>query len=126
MDQFDSLLFQVGKPARYTGGEWNSIVKDWDKTFIKFALSYPDLYDIGMSNMAIPILYDILNNIPDVLAERVYAPWKDMENAMRSAGVALYSLETKHPLKEFDIIGFSLGYELCYTIVLNVLDLAQM
>jgi radical SAM family uncharacterized protein len=126
MNQLDNILFQVGKPARYTGGEWNSISKDWNKTDIKFALSYPDLYDIGMSNMAIPILYDILNNMPDVLAERVYAPWKDMENALRTAGLPLYALESKKPLKEFDIIGFSLGYELCYTNVLNMLDIAKI
>lgn len=126
MNQLDNILHQVGKPARYTGGEWQIAIKDWEKTPIKFALSYPDLYDIGMSNMALPILYEILNNQPDVLAERVFAPWKDMENAMRAAGLALYSLETKHPLKEFDIIGFSLGYELCFTNVLNMLDLAQI
>jgi radical SAM family uncharacterized protein len=126
MNQLDNILHQVGKPARYTGGEWQSVIKDWDQTDIKFALSYPDLYDIGMSNMAVPILYEILNNQPDVLAERVYAPWKDMENAMRSAGLPLFSLETKHSLKEFDIIGFSLGYELCFTNVLNMLDLAQI
>jgi radical SAM family uncharacterized protein len=124
MNNLDNLLFQVGKPARYTGGEWNSIVKDWDQTFIRFAISYPDLYDIGMSNMAVPILYDILNSLPDVLAERVYAPWKDMEGVMRAAGMPLYALESKRPLKDFDIIGFSLGYELCYTNVLNMLDLA--
>ena len=116
----------MGKPARYTGGEWNSIVKEWDKTAIKIALSYPDLYDIGMSNMAIPILYEILNDMPDVLAERVYAPWKGMESAMRSARLPLYALESRRPLREFDIIGFSLGYELCYTNVLNMLDLAQI
>jgi len=126
MKQLDNILYQVGKPARYTGGEWNSIVKDWDRTPIKFALSYPDLYDIGMSNMAVPILYEILNNLPDVLAERVYAPWKDMESALRSAGLPLYALESKRPLKDFDILGFSLGYELCYTNVLNMLDLAQI
>ena len=124
MNDLDSLLFQVARPARYTGGEWNSITKDWDKTPIRFALSYPDLYDIGMSNMAVPILYDILNAMPDVLAERVYAPWKDMEGVMRSAGMPLYALESRRPLKDFDIIGFSLGYELCYTNVLNMLDLA--
>jgi radical SAM family uncharacterized protein len=126
MNQLDSILFQVGKPARYTGGEWNSLLKDWEKIDIRIALSYPDLYDIGMSNMAVPILYDILNNLPDVLAERAYAPWKDMENAMRQAGLPLYALESKHPLKDFDIVGFSLGYELCYTNVLNMLDLAQI
>jgi len=75
MTQLDRLLYQVGKPARYTGGEWNSVIKNWEQMDIKFVLSYPDLYDIGMSNMAVPILYEILNNIPDVLAERVYAPW---------------------------------------------------
>jgi radical SAM family uncharacterized protein len=126
VDQLDSLLFQVAKPARYAGAEFNSILKDWAQIKIKFALSYPDLYDIGMSNMAIPILYEILNNQADVLAERVYAPWKDMEAAMRAAHLPLYALESKRPLKEFDILGFSLGYELCYTNVLNMLDLAQI
>jgi radical SAM family uncharacterized protein len=121
-----SILYQVTKPARYTGGEWNSVIKDWDKTILKFALCYPDLYEIGMSNMALPILYDILNSQPDVLAERVYAPWTDMEAAMRAAGIPLLSLESKHPLKDFDIIGFSLDYELTYTNVLNILDLSQI
>jgi len=116
----------VTKPARYTGGEWNSIVKDWDKTHIKFALSYPDVYEIGMSNMALPILYELLNSQPDVLAERVFAPWVDMETILRTKGIPLASLESKHPLKDFDIIGFSLGYELTYTNVLNMLHLAQI
>jgi radical SAM family uncharacterized protein len=122
----DQLLYQVQKPARYTGGEWNSIVKDWNKTLIKIALAYPDVYEIGMSNMAVPILYDLFNRQPDVLAERVYAPWIDMEAAMRRAGIPLFSLESKRPLKEFDVIGFSLGYELTFTNVLNMLDLAQV
>jgi len=122
----DDILHQVTKPARYTGGEWNSIVKDWDKTNIKIALSYPDLYEIGMSNMAIPILYKLLNSQADTLAERVYAPWPDMEAILRARGIPLLSLESKHPLKDFDIIGFSLGYELTYTNVLNMLDLAQI
>ncbi len=126
MTHLDNILHQVTKPARYTGGEWNSIVKDWDKTPIRIALSYPDLYEIGMSNMALPILYELLNSQPDVLAERVYAPWVDMEAAMREADIPLFSLESKHPLKEFDIIGFSLGYELTYTNVLNMLDLARI
>ncbi len=121
-----NILHQVTKPARYTGGEWNSIIKDWDKTNIKFALCYPDLYEIGMSNMALPILYDLLNSQSDVLAERVYAPWTDMEAAMRTAGIPLLSLESKHQLKDFDIIGFSLDYELTYTNVLNILDLGQI
>ncbi|MDP2931959.1 MAG: TIGR03960 family B12-binding radical SAM protein, partial [Chloroflexota bacterium] len=122
----DNILHRVTKPARYTGGEWNSIIKDWAATGIKFALAYPDLYEIGMSNMAIPILYDILNSQPDVLCERAYAPWGDMETALRANGIPLLSLETKHPLKDFDVLGFSLGYELTYTNVLNMLDLARI
>ncbi len=118
------ILHRVNRPARYTGGEWNSIVKDWEKTPVKFALAYPDTYEIGMSNLAIPILYEIINRQPDTLAERVYAPWTDMEAVMRQNNIPLFSLESQRPLKDFDIIGFSLGYELGYTNVLNMLDLA--
>jgi radical SAM family uncharacterized protein len=120
----DKILRHVTRPARYTGGEWNSIVKDWEATPIRVALSYPDAYEVGMSNMALPILYSLLNGQPDVLAERVFAPWVDMAAAMRESGIPLFSLESKCPLAEFDIIGFSLGYELTYTNVLNMLDLA--
>ncbi len=122
----DSILYQVTRPARYTGGEWNSVKKDWDKTSLRFALCYPDLYEIGMSNMALPILYEILNSQPDVLAERVFAPWTDMAAAMRAAGIPLLSLESRRPLKDFDVIGFSLDYELTYTNVLNILDLGRI
>ena len=122
----NDILYQVTKPARYTGGEWNSRVKDWDKTPIRIALSYPDLYEIGMSNIALPILYELLNSQPDVLAERVFAPWPDMEAVMKKAELPLFSLESKHPLTDFDIIGFSLGYELTYTNILNMLHLAQI
>lgn len=122
----DNILHQVTKPARYTGGEWNSVIKDWGKTDIKIAISYPDLYEVGMSNMALPILYELFNSQPDVLAERVYAPWPDMAAIMRARGIPLFSLESKHPLADFDIIGFSLGYELTYTNVLNMLDLARI
>jgi radical SAM family uncharacterized protein len=120
----DEILHKVNRPARYTGGEWNSIVKDWEDIPIKIALAYPDTYEIGMSNMALPILYDILNNQADVLAERVYAPWVDMESALRENKIPLFSLESQRPLKDCDIIGFSLGYELTFTNVLNMLDLA--
>jgi radical SAM family uncharacterized protein len=120
----DDILYQVKRPARYTGNEWNSIVKDWDSVPIHIALAYPDAYEIGMSNMAIPILYDILNKQPDVVAERVFAPWIDMAAAMRQAKLPLFSLESKKPLRDFDVIGFSLGYELTYTNILNMLDLA--
>jgi radical SAM family uncharacterized protein len=120
----DSILHNVTKPARYTGGEWNSIVKEWGKCAVKVALVYPDLYEIGMSNLALPILYEVLNREPGVLAERAFPPWVDMEAEMRKACLPLFSLESKCPLTEFDIIGFSLGYELTYTNVLNMLDLA--
>ena len=123
---YNDILQQVTKPARYTGGEWNSIVKDWDKATIRVALSFPDVYEIGMSNIALPILYKMLNSQPDTLAERVYAPWVDMAEALRAAKIPLFSLESKRPLRDFDIIGFSLGYELSYTNVLNMLDLAQL
>jgi radical SAM family uncharacterized protein len=122
----DSILFNVTKPARYTGGEWNSIVKDWQKTDIKIVLSYPDIYEIGMSNMAIPIIYRLLNSRPDVLAERVFSPWVDMADAIKEAGIPLQSIESGHPLDEFDIVGFSLGYELAYTNILNMLHLAHI
>ena len=92
MTYLDSILHQVSKPARYTGGEWNSVVKDWDKTSIRIALIYPDLYEIGMSNMGLSILYELLNNQPDVLAERAYAPWPDMEAKMRANDIPLFSL----------------------------------
>jgi len=126
MLNIDRLLARVSKPARYTGGEWNSIVKDWDGTSVRIALAYPDVYDIGMSNTGLAILYDLLNREPDVVAERVYTPWPDMERVMRSEGIPLWSLETRHPLREFDAIGFSLSYEMTYSNILNMLDLSEI
>ncbi|MBM4446320.1 MAG: TIGR03960 family B12-binding radical SAM protein [Chloroflexi bacterium] len=126
MNSLDDILYEVSKPARYSGGEWNSIIKDWQATPIRITLAFPDVYEVGMSNLALPILYKILNDQPDVLVERVYAPWVDMEAQLRQHNIPLFSLETRHPLKDFDIIGFSLGYELTYTNVLNMLDLAQI
>jgi radical SAM family uncharacterized protein len=120
----DQLLTRVSKPARYTGGEWNSITKDWHGANVRIALAYPDAYDIGMSNMGLGILYDILNKVEDVACERVFAPWEDMEAEMRSAGVPLWSLETRNPIRDFDVLGFTLQYEMTYTNVLNMLDLA--
>ena len=119
-----NLFHNVAKPARYTGGEWNSIVKDWTSIPVKIALAFPDLYEIGMSNMAVPILYDLFNRYPDVLAERVFAPWPDMGKLLTERNIPLFSLETRHSLKDFDILGFSLGYELTYTNVLYMLSLA--
>ena len=126
MTNLDDILPKVTRPGRYTGGEWNSTVKDWDSTPIKIVLGYPDIYEIGMSNIALPILYNLFNQQPDTLAERVFAPWVDMEAQMRERNIPLFSLESRHPLRDFDIIGFSLGYELTYTNVLNMLDLAQI
>lgn len=117
------LLPRVQKPGRYTGGELNQVVKDWEHTRLHAALVFPDVYDLGMSNLGLAILYDILNRQPDMLAERVYAPWPDMQAALRQHGVPLYGLETKHPLHDFDLIGISLPYESLYTNVLTVLDL---
>jgi radical SAM family uncharacterized protein len=122
----DSLLQSVTKPARYTGGEWNAVHKDWGAVSVRVALAFPDIYEVGMSNMAIPILYELLNNLPGVLAERVYAPWPDMEDQLRSNNLPLYSLESRQPIGKFDVIGFSLGYELSCITVLNMLDLAGL
>ena len=119
----DRILPLVTRPARYTGGEWNSITKDWDAIDVKVALIYPDTYEIGMSNLGLAILYDLVNKLPSALAERVYAPWIDIEEEIRKASIPLFSLESRRPLKDFDLVGFSLGYELTYTNVLNMLDL---
>ena len=117
------ILPRVQKPGRYAGGELNQVVKDWDATPLRAALVFPDIYDLGMSNLGLAILYDILNQQPDMLAERVYAPWPDMEAALRAANLPLYGLETKHPLTAFDLIGISLPYETLYTNALSILDL---
>ena len=122
--KIEKVLPTVQKPGRYTGGELNQIVKDWSEITTKVAFVFPDIYDLGMSNLGIAILYDLVNQRPDALAERAFSPWTDMESAMRSSGIPLYSLETKHSLHEFDIIGFSLPYETLYTNTLNALDLA--
>ncbi len=122
----DHLLYQVTKPARYTGGEWNITQKDWAGTPLKFALSYPDTYEIGMSNMAVGILYEQINTRADSLAERVFAPWTDMALVLRNNKIPLLSLESGHPLGDFDVIGFSLGYEFTFTNILNMLDLANI
>ena len=120
----ERILPMVEKPGRYTGGELNQVVKNWEQVRTRVALVFPEIYDLGMSNLGLAILYDLLNQRPDVLAERAYSPWLDMETRMRLEKIPLYSLETKHPLAAFDIIGFSLPYETLYTNTLNLLDLA--
>jgi radical SAM family uncharacterized protein len=122
--RLERVLPTVQKPGRYTGGELNQVVKDWDEIQTKVALVFPDVYDLGMSNLGITILYDLINQRVDALAERAFAPWTDMEAAMRENGVPLYSLETMHALADFDLIGFSLPYETLYTSTLNLLDLS--
>ncbi len=122
--RYEDLLQYVQRPARYIGEEVNSIVKDWDSAELKIALVFPDVYDIGMSHLGIRILYHVLNSRPNILCERVFAPWVDMEQLLRSKNLPIVSLENKRPLNEFDIIGFSLSHELNYTNVLNILDLS--
>ncbi len=122
--KLDRILLKVQKPGRYVGGELNSTIKDWDKAQTKVALVFPDIYDIGVSNVGLKILYDQINQREDALAERAYAPWLDMEDLMRQHGIPLYALESKQPLACFDLIGFTLPYETLYTNALNILDLA--
>jgi len=117
------LIGRVRKPGRYAGGEWNSVPKDWAATALKWCLVYPDLYEIGMSNLGLRILYEVLNDRPDRLAERCFAPDVDFQGELRAAGVPLWSLETRRPLREFDVIGLSLGFELVATNLLEMMDL---
>ncbi len=124
--QLSRLLLQVTKPGRYVGGEFNSVTKDWDSTDFRVALAFPDTYDLGMSNLGIMILYEQINQQEDMLAERVFSPWIDMEDLMRRDGIPLFSLENKRSIREFDLLGISLPYEQLYTNVLNLLDLAGM
>jgi len=123
-EELSRVLLSVNRPARYTGGEYNSIVKDWDKASVKMALAFPDVYEVGMSHLGGRILYGLVNSQPDYLLERVFAPWPDMEEVMRREGWVLYSLESFRPVREFDVVGFSLQYELSFTNVLNMLELA--
>ncbi len=122
--KLNKILLNVTKPGRYSGGEMNITIKDWSQDAVRIALVFPDIYDIGISNIGLKILYDQINNRTDALAERAYAPWRDMEELMRSHDLPLYSLETYHPLGTFDMIGFSIPYETLYTNTLNILDLA--
>ena len=117
-------LGRVQKPGRYTGGEPGSVYKDKEKVDVRFAFCFPDTYEIGMSNLGMRILYGNMNNIEGVWCERVFAPWGDMEEEMRRAGLPLYALESGDPIRDFDIIAFSVGYEMAFPAMLNMLDLA--
>ncbi|AJD27703.1 TIGR03960 family B12-binding radical SAM protein [Clostridium botulinum] len=120
----DDVLFRVEKPARYIGGELNSYNKDLNDIDIRYAFCFPDVYEVGMSHLGMKILYYILNERKDTFCERVFAPWPDMEKIMREENIPLYGLESKDPIKDFDFIGFTLQYEMSYTNILNMLDLA--
>src|SRR5579885_369283 len=123
-DEIRKILNEVRKPSRYLGGEKNAVHKDLDRVALKVALCYPDTYEIGMSNIGLSILYHQLNDRPDLACERVYAPWTDMEQKMRELGLPLTTLESSAAVREFDIFGISIPYELTYTNILTMLDLA--
>ena len=120
------ILPRVAKPGRYTGGEYNQIVKNWDETEFKVCTAFPDIYDLGMSNLGLMIIYDMVNQWENLLCERTYSPWSDMEAILRERNIPLYSLETKHPVRDFDLLALSLPYEQLYTNALNLIDLAGM
>ena len=119
----DQLLKSVSKPGRYTGGEWGQTIKDKQNIKCRWAFCFPETYEIGMSNLVIRLLYGALNEAPDVWCERCFAPWTDMEAEMRKHNIPLWALESGDPIKDFDIVAFTLGYELSYSNVLYMLDL---
>lgn len=122
----EEILLQIEKPARYIGNEVNSVMKDKDKVDIRFCMCFPDVYEIGMSHLGIQILYDMFNRREDIWCERVYSPWTDLDKIMREKQIPLFALESQDPLKEFDFIGITIQYEMCYTNILQVLDLARI
>ena len=124
--RLERILPRVQKPARYTGGEYNQILKDRDAVELRLAFCFPDTYEIGMSNLGMSILYQTMNSLPFVWCERVFAPWGDMYAEMKQAGIPLYALESGDPLSAFDSIAFSVGYEMAYTTVLDMLDMAGL
>ncbi|MCC8067828.1 MAG: TIGR03960 family B12-binding radical SAM protein [Clostridiales bacterium] len=122
----DEILLSVEKPARYIGGEINAVVKDKKNVDIRFAMCFPDVYEIGMSHLGIQILYDMFNKRDDVWCERVYSPWVDLDRIMRKEQIPLFALESQDPIRDFDFVGITLQYEMCYTNVLQILDLGQI
>ena len=122
----DEILMKIDKPARYIGNELNSIKKDKEKVAIRFAMCFPDVYEIGMSHLGIQILYDMFNKMEDVWCERVYSPWPDLHKIMKEEMIPLFGLESQEPIKDFDFLGITIQYEMCYTNILQVLDLSQI
>ena len=125
-ERLDRLLDSVLKPSRYIGGEMNAVSKPFDQAELKFAFCFPDSYEVGMSHLGIKILYDIINKQPWALCERAFMPWPDMADGLRKENLPLFSLESRQPLSCFDIVGFTLQYEMCYTNILEMLDLADI
>ncbi len=122
----DEILLKIEKPARYIGGEVNSVMKDTEKVDIRFAMCFPDVYEIGMSHLGIQILYDMFNRREDVWCERVYSPWVDLDQIMRKEEIPLFALESQDPIREFDFLGITIQYEMCYTNILQILELSQI
>ena len=122
----DEILLSIQQPARYIGGEVNSVVKDPKKVDVRFAMCFPDVYEIGMSHLGIQILYDMFNRREDVYCERVYSPWLDLDRIMREKQIPLFAVESQDPIKEFDFLGITIQYEMCYTNILQVLELSQI
>ena len=122
----DDILMKVEKPERYIGHEVNSVIKDKEQIAVRFAMCFPDVYEIGMSHLGIQILYDMFNSWEDVWCERVYSPWIDLDAIMRREQIPLFALESQDPVKEFDFLGITIQYEMCYTNILQILDLAQI
>lgn len=122
----DEILMSIEKPARYIGGEYNSVMKDKEQVDVRFCMCFPDVYEIGTSHLGIQILYDMFNRREDTWCERVYSPWPDLHKVMKEQHIPLFALESQDPLKEFDFLGITLQYEMCYTNILQVLDLAEI
>lgn len=122
----DEILLTIDKPARYIGNEINACIKTSGKSLVRFAMCFPDVYEIGMSHLGIQILYDMFNRRPDVWCERVYSPWPDLSDIMKDRQIPLFALESQDPIKDFDFLGITIQYEMCYTNILQILDLAQI
>lgn len=120
----DEILMKVDKAARYIGGEVNSVMKDKNAVDIRFAMCFPDVYEIGMSNLGMMILYNMFNQREDVWCERLFSPWPDLDKVMREEKIPLFALESQEPIRDFDFLGITIGYEMCYTNILQVLDLS--
>ena len=122
----DEILLSTENPARYIGGEVNSVMKDPKEVDIRFAMCFPDVYEIGMSHLGIQILYHMFNERPDVWCERVYSPWPDLDARMRQEQIPLFALESQDPIRNFDFLGITIQFEMCYTNILQILELSQI